>query len=64
MALTVDEEKRIQTIETGLAEHTTAIQNLASKRQLSHVLSLIERQLTEIRTEIASLKSQINALKK
>jgi hypothetical protein len=64
MALNSDEEKRFQVLESAVAEHTTAIKNLASKRQLSHILSLIERQLTEIRTDIASIKTQIAALKK
>jgi uncharacterized protein YigA (DUF484 family) len=64
MALSESEEKRLQRMEAGLSQHSTAINNLASKRQLTHILSLVERQLKEIRDDIASLKSQIEALKK
>lgn len=58
------EEKRIQTIESALAVHATAIKNLASKKQLTHILSLLENQITEIQATLTSLQSQLNALKK
>jgi hypothetical protein len=64
MALSSDEEKRVQAIESALATHTTAIKNLASKAQLTHILSLVQRDLDEIRDAITSLESQIKALKK
>ena len=64
MSLTNAEEKRIQTVETALALHATAIKNLASKRQLNHVLALVERQVKAINDEISSIKTQIEALKK
>lgn len=64
MALTVDEEKRFQTVETKLAEHATAIKNLGSKRQLSQVLTLVQRQLDEIKLQITSIQTQLDALKK
>lgn len=64
MALSDNDEQRVQRIETALGQHATAIKNLASKRQLTHILSLVERQLTEVRSDIASIKSQIEALKK
>jgi hypothetical protein len=64
MAFTVDEEQRIQRIEKALAEHTTAINNLASKRQLTHVNSLTEKNIRELRELIASLQSQLDTLKK
>jgi uncharacterized protein YigA (DUF484 family) len=64
MALNDEEEKRIQRIELALGQHTTAIKNLASKRQLTHLLSLVERQLKEVRDDITSLKAQIETLKK
>lgn len=64
MSLSAAEEKRIQTIETALAQHTTAIKNLASKRQLNHILTLVTTQLEEIQTQLNSLQSQIDALKK
>jgi uncharacterized protein YigA (DUF484 family) len=64
MALSDEDEKRVQRLEAALAQHTTAIKNLASKRQLNHVLALVERQLVEVRNDIISIKSQIEALKK
>jgi hypothetical protein len=64
MALNDSEEKRIQSIEQVLSKHSTAIRNLASKRQLNHILALLTQQLETIQTELASIQSQIEALKK
>lgn len=64
MALSESDEKRVQRLETAVGQHSTAMKNLASKRQLTHVLSLVERQLKEIRDDVASIKTQIEALKK
>lgn len=64
MALTADEEKRIQALENALAEHTTAIKNLAAKRQLSHSYALLDKKITELEEKLTSLQSQLNALKK
>jgi len=64
MALNSSEEKRIQRIEQSLSDHTTAIKNLASKKQLNHILALLQKQIEEIQTDITSIKTQIEALKK
>jgi hypothetical protein len=61
---TQDEELRLQRIEAALAEHAIAIDNLAPKQQLSHILALVQRQIEEMRTDIASIKSQLKAIKK
>ena len=63
MALTDAEEKRLQRIEQLLAKQALAIQNLAAKRQLSHLSTLIQRDLEELRTQMASLQTQIDAIK-
>lgn len=64
MALNDSEEKRIQAIEQSLSNHAIAIANLASKRQLNHILALVTQQITEIQSSIASIQSQLEALKK
>lgn len=64
MALNNEEELRIQRIETALSKHAIAISNLAPKQQLSHILALLERSITALTEEVASLKSQLTALKK
>lgn len=64
MSLNQSEEIRLQRLETAVAELTTALKNLASKRQLTHINTLTERQITELKTQIASLQSQLDALKK
>lgn len=64
MAWTDAEEKRVQRIEQTLAEHARAIQNLAAKRQLSHLSTLIQRDLEELRTQLSSLQAQMDAIKK
>lgn len=64
MAFTDEEEKRVQRLENTVGQLTTAIKNLASKRQLNHILSLVERQIKEVRDDIASIKAQIEALNK
>lgn len=64
MALSVDEEKRLQRLELAVGKLNVAVKNLASKRQLNHILSLIQEQLADVRSEVASLKTQIEALKK
>jgi hypothetical protein len=64
MALTSSEEKRVQAIEAALAQHATAIKNLAAKKQLAHLISLLQNDITLLRTAVESLQSQINATKK
>lgn len=64
MALTSNEEKRIQSIERSLAEHATAIKNLAAKKQLAHLLSLVQKDIELLRIAVESLQTQINSTKK
>jgi hypothetical protein len=64
MSLNPSEEIRLQRLETAVAELATALKNLASKRQLNHINTLTERQITELKIQIASLQSQLDALKK
>lgn len=59
-----DEELRIQRIEAALAQHAIAIENLASKRQLNHILALVQRSIEDMATDIASIQTQLNAIKK
>lgn len=63
MALTDSEEKRIQRIETKLAELALAVRNLAAKRQLSHLSTLLQRENEELRQAIDSLQAQLDAIK-
>jgi len=63
MALTDSEEKRIQRIESAIADINLALNNLASSRQLSHVSGLLKRDLEEVRTKTASLQTQLDAIK-
>ena len=62
MAWTSDEEKRIQTIENAIAQHGVAIGNLASKRQLNHLLTLVKKENAELKERIEALESQLKML--
>ena len=63
MALTDSEEKRIQRIEAGLADLAKAVNNLAAKRQLSHISTLLQKELDAQADVITSLQSQLDAIK-
>jgi hypothetical protein len=63
MALSDSEEKRLQNIEAGLSNHARAIRNLAAKKQLTHVSTVLQKELNELRAQLESLQSQLDALK-
>ena len=64
MAWTDEETRRVQNIENAIAKLNQALQNVASKRQLNHVLTLVQREIDSLQSEIDDLKSQLAALQK
>lgn len=64
MAWTDEETRRIQRLENAIAEHTQAIRNLASKRQMNHTLSLVNSKIAQLETALENLQSQLDALKR
>jgi hypothetical protein len=63
VALTNEEQARLRKIEAALAEHTIAINNLAAKKQLSHVLALVQADLRKLNEQLTSIKAQLEVLK-
>lgn len=64
MAWTDEETRRIQTLENAVADLRRAINNLAAKRQLNHVLALTTQEISDLETRIDDLESQLAALQK
>lgn len=55
-------ENRLRNLETALAQHALAIQNLAAKRQLNHLVALMDKRLAALEATIAGLETQIAAI--
>jgi hypothetical protein len=62
MAWTDAELRRVQEIEKAISEHGTALGNLASKRQLNHMLTLLKKENAELRSLVEDLQSQLDML--
>jgi polyhydroxyalkanoate synthesis regulator phasin len=62
MAWTDAENRRVQEIEKGLSKHGTALGNVASKRQLHHMLTLLQKENAELNARIDALESQLTML--
>jgi polyhydroxyalkanoate synthesis regulator phasin len=62
MAWTDAENRRVQEIEKAISEHGVALGNLASKRQLNHMLTLLTKENAELKARIDALESQLEML--
>ncbi len=60
----VEMQERIQRIEVAIGQINTALTNLAPKRQLNHILTLLTRQITELQAELTDVKAQLEVLKR
>lgn len=60
----IEMQERIRKIEVAIGQINLALGNLAPKRQLSHILTLLTKQITDLNTEISNIKSQLEVLKK
>ncbi len=57
-------QDRLQKLELAQGQTNIALGNLASKRQLNHILTLFTNQITELQDRISNLESQIEVLKR
>jgi len=62
MALTESEALRIIKIEEKLNEIQTAINNLASRKQMKQILNLRQSEIDELKSRVAALESQVSIL--
>lgn len=62
MALTIDEERRLAAIELALTGVQTAIDNLASKKQLRELTTLRQADVNDLQTRVAALETQMTSL--
>lgn len=62
MAWTDEENRRVQEIEKALSEQGKALRNVPSKRQLTHILTLLQRENAELKARIDALESQLAML--
>lgn len=63
MALTDSEEKRLQRIESEIGQLKLAVRNLAAKRQLNHITTLLQSDIKELRDALDSIQSQLDSIK-
>jgi len=62
MAWTDAENRRVQEIEKAISEHGVALGNVGSKRQLHHILTLLQKENAELNTRIDALEAQLAML--
>jgi len=62
MAFTDAEEQRIVAIEEAINDLATAVNNLASKTQLSQLLAIKQAEVDALRKDVTSLQSQVELL--
>ena len=62
MALTSEEQVRIQAIETKLNEIQTALNNVASRAMVKQLVNHRQSEIIELHEEVANLKTQIATL--
>ena len=62
MAFTTGEETRIRNIEEAIVSLSTAVNNLASKTQLSQLLLIKQAEIDALKRDVESLESQVALL--
>lgn len=60
----IEMTERIQRLEVAVGQINVAISNLAAKRQLNHILTLLTRQITDLQSELTDVKAQLEVLKR
>lgn len=63
MSLTATEEARLRSIEAKLTEVIAALQNVGSKRQLTQLLAVLQKENADLKERIETLESQVALLK-
>ena len=62
MAFTTGEETRIRNIEEAIVNLSTAVNNLATKTQLSQLLLIKQAEIDTLKRDVESLESQVALL--
>ena len=62
MALTETEDIRITAIETEIVELTTALHALATRKELKNLLSIRQKEITDLTNRITDLETQVKLL--
>lgn len=62
MAWTETEELRIQAIEKRINEIQTALNNMASRKQMKSIMNLRQAEIDDLKQRVAALEEQVQAL--
>ena len=62
--MATSEDKRLARIEQSIKELILAVSNLAAKKTVNHISTLLQKQIADLQTQIDDLQSQLDAIKK
>ncbi len=63
MSLTALEETRLQNIESSINKIQAALKNVSSKRQLTQLLAVLQKDNADLKARIEALESAVSVLK-